>query len=157
MLLSAHLFSGIAEYAILSIAGLIPNDFLFLLFVISCSIMPDFDIFFSSLHRNLLTHTPFFWGCILVVIIAFNQSLWILIFPFFIHLALDTLDYGVMIFYPFTKKKYGFKVLENEALSASKSQVTFLREYIKDPKMIFAEFLIIVLAISLIVKLLFFS
>jgi hypothetical protein len=157
MLLSAHFFSGISLFAILSIAGLVHNDYLFLLLLVSCSIIPDFDIFFSSLHRNLFTHTPFFWGSILVVIIVFNQSLWILLFPFFVHLVLDTIDYGVMLLYPFSKKTYGLKILENEPVSHSKSQVAFLREYLTNRKMIYAELIIIIITMFLLAKVMYFS
>jgi hypothetical protein len=156
MLLSAHIFSGITIYAILNIAGIIPNNYLFLFLFMLFSILPDFDIIFSTLHRNLFTHTPFFWACILAFFIAINQSLWIIIFPFSVHLLLDTIDYGVMLFYPFNKKKYGLCLLDNKLVSPHMSQVFFLKGYLKENKMVYAELFLMLLAILSLLRLYYF-
>jgi hypothetical protein len=156
MLLSAHFFSGIAAFAILRIFGLVNNNYLLLILLVVCSMLPDFDIIFSSMHRNLLTHTPLFWGSIVLAIIVINQSLWIIVFPISIHFVLDTLDYGVMLFYPFSKKKIGLALLGNENVSPSKSQCDFLREYLKNRKMVCGELIVLAITVLSTVKLLFF-
>lgn len=91
------------------------NLFEFLLIVIS-SFISDFDVFFSKYakdhnHRMLISHSIIPSILIILLGIIFN---WLaLIFSgvaYFIHIIIDTLDWGTNFFY-FSKKQIGFKFL----------------------------------------------
>lgn len=154
MLPTAHFFSGIAIYCMFVIFDLIPNNFFFFALIVICSMIPDVDNLFSSLHRNLFTHTPLFWGFITIIILIISPSSWLVIFPFSVHLFLDTLDYGIMVLYPLSRKKYGLGILGKGTGIASKSDITYFRGYVKNKKMLFLEFLLLVTSFILIILIL---
>lgn len=151
MLPTAHFFSGLILYFILLIFDLLPNNFFFFILIVICAMIPDVDNLFCSLHRNMFTHTPFFWVLITILLAIINANLWLVIFPFSIHLFLDTLDYGLMIFFPLSKKKYGLGILGKGSGNKSKSDFDYFKVYIKNKKMIFFEILLFSLSIILLV------
>lgn len=78
--------------------------------------MADLDIFFlkhikEENHRMLITHSAI--PCIVIVICAliFSQSYFFLLaLSYFSHIIIDTVDWGVNLFY-FPKKLFGLKLL----------------------------------------------
>jgi len=148
---SAHYSSGVAIFALMSISGLIPKDFLYLSLMITCSIIPDSDFIISSLHRELFTHTPIFWLCIIAIVIATEPNGWIVAPPLLFHLFLDTIDWGLMMFYPFSRKKYGFRLLGEEYEMDSDGLIPYLREYISHPRVLYIEIAIMILSLFLLV------
>jgi len=139
MLPSAHFFSGIALCALFSTFNVLPRDFSHIGLVVAFSIIPDVDIIWSSLHRNKLTHTPIFWGFIAALIVAINRGTWIIIPPLLFHLFLDTIDYGIMVLYPFSRKKHGLRLLEKDSTRESKALTSYLAGYLSDSRFLCAE------------------
>ncbi len=84
--------------------------------IVSFSFICDFDIFFSKFakdnnHRMLITHSIIPSLIILILGFIFNWIVLILSgISYFIHILIDTLDWGTNIFY-FTKKQVGLKFL----------------------------------------------
>jgi hypothetical protein len=86
--------------------------FLIVLFSFIC----DFDVFFSKYakdhnHRLLITHSII--PSVILVILGYVISLPALVlsgFNYFIHITIDTIDWGTNFFY-FQKKQIGFKLL----------------------------------------------
>ena len=153
MLLSAHFFSGVAIFALMNIFNVLPKDLAWLSLIIVCSAIPDFDIIFSHLHRNLFTHTPFFWGCVVTLVIcSTNWSMWIIIPPIFFHLFLDTFDYGLVLVYPFSRKKYGIALLDKDSASETKALASYWKEYLSNRKMLCAEFVIMFVSLLLLIR-----
>jgi hypothetical protein len=150
MLPSAHYFSGVTIFALLSIFGIIPMNFLYLNLIIILSIIPDVDLIITSSHREVFTHSPIFWMVIIAAAILFKPGNWIIVIPLSTHLLLDTVDWGLMIFYPFSSKKYGFKLLEKQAMTESKRFTSYLREYVSHPKLLYVEFAIMILSLLLL-------
>jgi hypothetical protein len=146
MLPTAHFLSGVLIFSILSYAQVIPLGFPCLAMILLFSIIPDIDFIITPLHRNLFTHTPFFWGIVAAITLIINQNMWIILPALTCHLFLDTLDYGAMIAYPFTLKKYGLSLLGKEPNGKTKSS-QFLRQYINNRKMQFGEISILAMAI----------
>lgn len=150
MLPSAHYFSGVAIFALLSALRIIPMNFLYLSLIIILSIIPDIDFVITSSHREVFTHSPIFWIVIIVVAILFQPSSWIIAIPLSAHLLLDTVDWGLMIFYPFSSKKYGLKFLEKEAAGESERFTSYLMEYVSHPRLLYLEFAIMILSLLLL-------
>lgn len=152
MLLSAHFFSGAAIFALMSVFNLLPRNLAWLSLIIVCSTIPDLDMAISHLHRSKFTHTPFFYGCVLSVIIAATSwSMWIIIPPVFFHLFLDTLDYGLMVLYPFSRKKYGVAILGKESASETKLLTSYWTTYLSNRKLVCAELVIILVSSLLLI------
>src|SRR4030042_4939031 len=126
MLPSAHYFSGVATFALLTGLKIIPMSFLYLSLMIILSIIPDIDFIITSSHREVFTHSPIFWIVIIATAILFQPSSWIIAIPLSAHLLLDTVDWGLMIFYPFSRKKYGLKLLEKEETGESERFTSYL-------------------------------
>lgn len=89
------------------------------LFIVLCSIGPDFDFILAKFtkeknHRNFFTHTIYPSLIILVIgiiisnIFGFNY-IWIGGLAYISHIGLDCLDWGVKIFY--TKNTFGLFLL----------------------------------------------
>lgn len=104
----------------------------FLLIVIF-SFISDFDVFFSKYakdhnHRMLISHSIIPSILIILLGIIFN---WLaLIFSgvaYFIHIIIDTFDWGTNLFY-FPKKQIGFKFL------ISNEEFNNISKYLKDYK-----------------------
>ncbi|UCB60831.1 MAG: metal-dependent hydrolase [Candidatus Bathyarchaeota archaeon] len=148
MLPSAHYFSGVVIFASMSLIGIIPNNFLHLLLIVSCSILPDFDLLISPSHRDFFIHTPLFWLGVVAVIVLVMPSGWIVAPPFFVHLFLDTIDWGLMALYPISREKYGIKLLGDANQTRFTGLFASLKEYINDPRLLRIE--IVIMGLSLV-------
>ncbi|MFX1502493.1 MAG: hypothetical protein ACFFDH_16145 [Promethearchaeota archaeon] len=103
------------------------------LLIVVFSFICDFDIFFSKFakdhnHRLLITHSII--PSILAIIIGYIVNWPALIiggYSYFIHIFIDTLDWGTNILY-FQKKQIGFKFL------LSKEELDNLPKYLAEYK-----------------------
>ena len=157
MLPSAHFFSGVAIFALMGIFNMLPKNFPYFSLIVLCSVVPDVDIILSSLHRNKFIHTPIFWGSIATVIVVINRSAWIIIPPLLIHLFLDTLDYGLMVLYPFSRKKYGLALIGEDSAKECKPLLSYLTEYLSNRRLVCAELVVMFLSLLLLVGVSAFS
>jgi len=152
MMPSAHFFSGVSIFAFMGIFGLVPRNLSYLSLLVLCSIIPDTDVVLSSMHREQITHSLAFWMLISIVAVAASPSAWIVIPPFLLHLFLDTLDWGVMIMYPFSRKKYGLKLAGKGTEVKSESLSLYVKEYLSRPILLYAEIGLMVLSLILLVS-----
>ena len=81
-----------------------------------CAFICDFDVFFSKYakdnnHRLLITHS-IIPGVIIIILGFLFNSISVVIggFSYFIHIIIDTFDWGTNFFY-FQKKQIGLKLL----------------------------------------------
>ena len=101
--------------------------------IIICSFIMDFDIFFSkhakdNNHRMLVTHSII--PSIILIVFGLIFSLPFLIIcgiAYFIHIFIDTIDWGTNFFY-FQKKQVGLKFL------ISKDEFENLSKYLAEYK-----------------------
>ena len=153
MLVTAHFFSGVAIFALLSGFHIVPWHLTWLSLIILCSIIPDFDVVICKMHRSKFTHTPFFWACVLIVIVlGTTWSMWIITIPIFFHLFLDTLDYGLMILYPFSRKKHGVAVLGKETSSEIKPMLSYWTAYLSNRRLVCAELVTGLASLTLLIS-----
>ncbi len=151
MLLSAHFFSGVTVFAVASTFNVVPRSCLWFSIIVILSIAPDFDMLLSRLHRDKFTHTPIFWGTIVALItVSIGWSTWILIPTVLLHLILDTLDYGLMVLYPFSRKRFGLALLCRDYVRDSNSLASFLREYLSNRKLVVAELGMMIISLLLL-------
>jgi len=152
MLPSAHYCSGVIIFSLMSMLGVIPKSFPYLTLMIMLSVIIDLDFIYSPMHRELLTHTLIFWGCIVGAIITVWPHLWIIAPPIFFHLLLDMVDWGIAIFYPFSRKKYGLKMVQAHLKKNMKPEggKVYIEAYISNPVMIVFELLIMSVSIILL-------
>lgn len=89
-------------------------SFFQIFFIIGASVAMDFDFLLSKFainhnHRRLITHTFFLYIIILAIGILISKvtDLWIYGFLLgacgIIHVSLDSIDWGIMLFYPVKK------------------------------------------------------
>jgi len=96
-----------------------------ILYVIGVLVIIDFDYLLSRFaknnnHRRLPTHTPILYGIFIIIgmlIFIFNVHLfnftdsWRYITLFgicgFIHVSMDSFDWGIMLFYPYSQNLIG--------------------------------------------------
>lgn len=65
------------------------------------------------------------------------------------HLVMDTIDWGVMLLYPVSKKRYGLKILPIPENLEDVPQTYFFKSYLSNRKLVFFEGLLIFIAILL--------
>ncbi|MBD3253878.1 MAG: hypothetical protein GF383_02240 [Candidatus Lokiarchaeota archaeon] len=105
-------------------------DLLEFLLIVFASFLNDFDVFFSKYakdhnHRNLITHS-IIPSIVLIIlgIVFYWPALFISGFAYFIHIVVDTFDWGTNFFY-FPQRTFGLRLLiknEEENLSEHLSQ-----------------------------------
>jgi len=125
--------------------------------------IPDFDMIFikdKKQHRNTITHTPLFWIAVVIFICFINKFfpnpfISLYLFPFFLGLishflfdwfaARDNEIGGIRLFYPFSKKHYGFRHLKKlpPKLMSDFNYGKYLVFYMKDKLLFSIEVLII--------------
>ena len=117
------------------------------LVVIVSALIPDLDAIyfyfkFKSLryqkkvsHRNWISHAPFLYLLIgLFFYFLFNGSVYsyiglAFIFGSFSHFIADSIEYGVMWFYPFSGKKYSLKNAPPDSFLFYRKDKSSLRYY----------------------------
>ncbi len=80
-------------------------------FALAGGVLPDLDFLISRMHRGLPSHTPFFWALVSFAGLWLYRPLFFVGVFGFIHVLVDSLDWGVMAFYPFRWGFVGFKLL----------------------------------------------
>lgn len=144
MLPSSHLAAGYILAYFFHTVGFI-GDLVFWL-VILASVLIDVDYFVKYRHRELLTHTPVFWLMVFTPLILWRFELVVVFLAIMLHFSMDMIDWGIMVFYPFSKKNYGLKLLPD---LKSSSPINFLRVYVSNSRMLFFEVTIICAAVFL--------
>ncbi|MEM2143751.1 MAG: hypothetical protein QW279_00185 [Candidatus Jordarchaeaceae archaeon] len=147
MLPTAHVLSGIIIFLAFNFFSILPRQFPSLVIILIISINPVFDFLVSHFHSNLITHTPFFWGIIIILILSINQNFWIIVPPLMCHFFLDTIDYGVMLMFPYSTEKFGLRILDRKRKNRSNT-TAYLREYLKNRKMQCCELTIMIIAVT---------
>lgn len=79
-----------------------------------------------------------------------GQNAWILIPTILFHLLLDTLDYGLMVLYPFSRRKFGLALLHKDTGRESNSLASFVTEYLSNRKLVLAELGIMLTSLFLV-------
>ncbi|MGQ4913442.1 MAG: metal-dependent hydrolase [Candidatus Asgardarchaeia archaeon] len=142
---SAHMAIGIILSSILLWLFQIDTSIVFL--IVLGSIMPDFDFILSSHapnknHRMLVTHTPVFW-LLMLCLSVFFQNFFFLAGAAIIHILFDTIDWGVMVTYPFSKKLNSHLLPEPPKNILSKnmlqSQCWFFKTYFSNKLILMIE------------------
>ncbi|MFO7968178.1 MAG: hypothetical protein R6U44_11320 [Archaeoglobaceae archaeon] len=151
MLPSSHLSAGyILAYLFFSV------DFIgapIFWLVILASILIDIDYFVKYTHRELFTHTPAFWLVVFTPLIIWRVELVVVLLAIMLHFSMDMVDWGIMVFYPFSKQNYGLKLLPE---LGSNSPPQFLKGYVSNTKILLLEIAITSAAITLAVTVNFF-
>jgi len=84
--------------------------------IVICAFICDFDVFFSKFakdrnHRNLISHSIIPSILLIVLGLIFYSTVLLLCgFVYFIHIFIDTFDWGTNFFY-FPKKTFGLRLL----------------------------------------------
>lgn len=151
MLSSSHLAAGYILAYLFYSTGYIGGLVFWL--VILASVLIDIDYFVNYSHRELLTHTPVFWLIVFTPLIIWRNELIVVFLGIMLHFLMDMVDWGVMLFYPFSKKNYGLKLLPE---LGSNSPINFLRGYISNARVLILEITIICAAVLLAVTVNFF-
>jgi hypothetical protein len=117
------------------------------------SILPDLDYAFSASHRDLMTHTPIFWTIVLAPLYFLNWIFGLMLLAIYIHFALDLIDWGVMIFFPLSKKKFGLKLLPLPKLSSLRGweqRAAYAEIYVRNRIMVTLEIMLLILSVVLL-------
>lgn len=150
MLPSAHYFSGVIVFSTMGIFGLIPKTVAYLALIVALSVCLDLDFFLSVRHREIVTHSLVFWGILVSITVAVRPEYWIVAPPVFAHLLLDSIDWGVMILYPFSKKKLGLRALKPGEPNQPSSFSNSIKNYMLNRKLLYLEGALLVASIVLL-------
>jgi len=157
LLPSAHYFSGVIIFSIMGIFGLIPKTLNYLVLMVALSVCLDLDFFLSDQHREIVTHSLVFWGILVSITVAVRPEYWIVAPPVLAHLLLDSIDWGVMIFYPFSKKKLGLRILKPRETNEPASFSNSIKNYMLNRKLLYLEGALLVTSIVLLAGVVFCS
>jgi len=114
--------------------------------VLIFSVFIDLDIimtFYSEEknHRKFLTHTPIFWIAILSPLLLFSEKALFAILAVILHIFLDYLDWGIMLFYPLSDRFYGGIIrtdFPDQKLSKPEIEI-YIEAYIQNKKIMNLE------------------
>ncbi|MFQ6057012.1 MAG: hypothetical protein ACE5KE_13270 [Methanosarcinales archaeon] len=108
MFITFHLFSSITLGVLLIKLGYLDSQYL--IYGILGGVLLDLDVLLDVMHRNLIFHTPLFWIGFMIIGLNYQP---IFIFSTFalIHVLFDAIDWGIMLVYPFSRRKLGLKIL----------------------------------------------
>ncbi|MCJ7634748.1 metal-dependent hydrolase [Candidatus Bathyarchaeota archaeon] len=157
MLPSAHYFSGVIIFSIMGIAGLIPKTLTYLVLMVVLSLCLDLDFLLSNRHREIVTHSLVFWGVLVSIMVAVRPEYWIVAPPVLVHLLLDSIDWGVMTLYPFSKKKLGLRMIKSGESDEPGSFSNSIKTYMLNRKLLYLEGILLVTSIFLLVGVIYCS
>lgn len=105
MLPSTHIATGVLLLIALQLAGVDP---LFAVLAVIGAVLPDWDfVLYRGAHRDKTTHAPLLWFLALTPLaFAFPPFIFLEI-GVFVHLILDTIDWGIMWLHPKSSRLYG--------------------------------------------------
>jgi hypothetical protein len=141
----------------MGIFGLIPKTLNYLVLMVALSVCLDLDFFLSDQHREIVTHSLVFWGILVSITVAVRPEYWIVAPPVLAHLLLDSIDWGVMIFYPFSKKKLGLRILKPRETNEPASFSNSIKNYMLNRKLLYLEGALLVTSIVLLAGVVFCS
>jgi membrane-bound metal-dependent hydrolase YbcI (DUF457 family) len=128
---------------------------------------PDLDLVFPFLklktlkfdtrlsHRRIFTHTPLFYLVLSTMVYVSVSSLYLkyLAIVFFIsaisHFLADSIEYGIMWLWPFSKKQYALRKVPDENRFTKESIGNFYIKIFKDEYMKNYTFLVEILIITI--------
>lgn len=123
MFSTGHFLSGLLAFGIAKFIGLDVTLLQGFFLAVSTTLIPDLDYaIYWHKHRQSPFHTPLFGLVVLLVyFLSASTVKFAILSPFFfimamgifIHILLDSIDYGIMWLYPFDKKLYGLKLLKS--------------------------------------------
>jgi membrane-bound metal-dependent hydrolase YbcI (DUF457 family) len=111
---------------------------------------PDIDLIFPFIklktikfntklsHRRVFTHTPLFYLLISALLYTLANSLYLkyLVIIFFlsaiVHFLGDSIEYGIMWLWPFTKKQYALRTIPDEDKFLEEKPGTFYFKLFKE-------------------------
>ena len=152
-----HLLLGITGAIILEKWGIMSTTSF--VWLILGTVAPDLDIVFSFWtkrhnHRQFPTHFP-----LLYLISVFLFGLWGYP-PFYwfsigalLHVVVDTGDWGIYLFAPFSMSSYSLLNLNYEEMTKKRSVWKFLRNYYQNRTIVVLEFLTYVICFCAILLL----
>lgn len=130
MLPTAHLAVTIILWSILD--SYVGCDILSLFLAVLFGVFIDIDaIVLKSMHRQSILHSFLFWIIVLTVgYLVRIPYYWTPIFAM-IHIALDSIDWGVYALYPISKKCFGLRMMAKKSslLPGKNSIMDFVKEY----------------------------
>lgn len=154
MLPPGHIAAGyLAAYSLLKLTGhnfdiLQTNQLLF--WGMFFGFVPDLDMFMAFIkvkgfniqseksdHRKFFTHTPIVWFIFGLVVYSIASSQFMKFIGFLIwlgagsHLFLDTLQYGIMWFWPLSRRLYAFKDRGKKTTQPSAGKHNFFSYWFK--------------------------
>lgn len=135
---SAHFASGVVLFAIAHVLGVNP---LLALPIVIGAVLPDFDYLIDRKHRTKITHAPAFWFLSLTPLAILFPYFLFLEIGVFVHLILDTIDWGVMWLHPRETRLYG-------GLMGKNIKKDFIRHYLSHNGMISLELAFLLAALS---------
>ena len=144
---TAHFFSTIIIYLIAGKIASLPPYSLILMLIVGIGL--DGDILLKKEHRKAPTHSIFsIFISIPFLILGLKYFLLILI-TILIHLFLDSLDWKLYPFYPFSKKPYGINLAQKDSnLEPEQNSVKeFINHYFSNKKVITIEIVLITIGI----------
>ena len=130
MLPTAHYFSGLIIFSAFAYLELVPHTLLYFLTISFFAIAVDGDIIVFRKHRERMTHTPFFWLLVCGILTLIFPFMWVAIPTALVHLALDSLDWGVMLWWPLSKRPRGPMILSREVGEKKLSTLEYLQVYL---------------------------
>jgi len=184
MVLPGHLSGGyLATGAVLSLFSLpLSSAEINALYIIGtiAGEIPDIDLFAfyfekkkdshssNDTHREYLTHTPFFWLIFSSIISLFGlifSSSFVMILGLIVfvgtisHFILDSIDYGIVWFSPFYKKRFAIFEMkpievksENEVIGSLSYYWNYLQSAYLKQVTFYAEVLITIIAIFVLLN-----
>ncbi len=113
-----------------------------LLLAIVMGVLIDADaIFLGSMHRLSILHSLALWlPALLIGFLLDIPYYWTCIFAI-VHILLDSLDWGVYVFYPLSTKLWGPRLIaKNSILNPRKNSIVdFTKEYLGHKFFLFLE------------------
>lgn len=102
--------------------------------LVGTSVLIDVDFLFSRMHRELPTHSPL----VLLALLPFSgsETVLLVILGVALHFLLDSLDFGVMLRYPFESNLRGLRLVPHPEI---KTSINYWRNYLKSKEMLALE------------------
>jgi len=135
------------------LCGYIECDIYSLLLAIFFGVLIDGDaVVLGSRHRMSMLHSLVLWLPTIPILYMLGVDYyWTPLFAI-IHIAMDSLDWGVYAFYPFSNRIFGLRYMSRRSLlNPGKNRINeFAREYLSSKLFAFLEAIVISSALLLL-------
>lgn len=144
---SAHFFSTIILYLLIGRFVSLPAYSLPIMLVVGVGI--DGDILLKEAHRKTPTHSVFLFLIVIPFLLLGIQYSLLILATISLHLILDSLDWELYLFYPFSKTPFGVNILQkNSKLEPEENTLLeFVKYYFSNNKILILEIFLASLAI----------